>query len=101
MNPDVLKNSHENLVQIKKDITRTFPTVKTFQKESFQQKLMNVLIAYSNYDKEIRRFIIRLRSRNEFHRRLFCYALRRKHGVLALLLRHGTIQYPVELQGKL
>ena len=45
----------ENIRQIKKDITRTYPTKITFNhKEKILTKLENVLRAFSNYDNKIK-----------------------------------------------
>ncbi len=48
-----LKISQENLKQIKRDITRTYPDVDFFKTEIGQNKLLNVLKAFSNYYKEL------------------------------------------------
>ena len=55
MHDKSLDINDENLRQIKKDTTRTYPSTVSFnQKEKILQKLENVLTAFSNYDNRIK-----------------------------------------------
>lgn len=48
-----LNISKENLKQINRDLARTYPSVEFFKTENAQNKMMNVLKAFSNYYTEI------------------------------------------------
>ena len=48
-----LNISKENLKQINRDLARTYPSVEFFKGEIAQNKMMNVLKAFSNYYTEI------------------------------------------------
>ena len=55
INDKSLDINGDNLAQIKKDITRTYPSKITFtHKEKILNKLENVLRAFSNYDNKIK-----------------------------------------------
>jgi hypothetical protein len=49
----ILNIEEENMKQIIKDLARTYPSIKMFKDPINQQKMLNVLKAFSNYDKEI------------------------------------------------
>ena len=53
INRDSLNISEKNLTQIKKDLGRTFPGNKFYQNEKTQEKMKNILIAFTNYYTEI------------------------------------------------
>ena len=53
MDSEILNIEEENMKQILKDLSRTYPDKKMFKNPVIQQKMLNVLKAYSNYDKEI------------------------------------------------
>ena len=48
----ILNITEHNMKQILKDLNRTYPDNKLFNLKQ-QQKMLNVLRAYSNYDSEI------------------------------------------------
>ena len=50
---DSLNIADTNLTQIKKDLGRTYPGYKFYQDEKTQEKMKNILRAFSNYYKEI------------------------------------------------
>lgn len=52
----VLDKNGENIKQIKKDLGRTYPTFSMFKNRDTQQKLKNVLRAFSNYEPTIKYF---------------------------------------------
>ena len=54
MDANTLNIAEENMKQIGKDLSRTYPNHKLFKGEKMQDKMLNVLKAFSNYDKEIR-----------------------------------------------
>ncbi len=54
VDPSALLIDDENNKQIIKDLSRTYPDKKIFKTPAMQQKMLNVLKAYSNYDKQIR-----------------------------------------------
>jgi hypothetical protein len=51
----VLNIEEENGKQIQKDLARTYPHNKMFKSFNGQLRMLNVLKAYSNYDKQIRK----------------------------------------------
>lgn len=53
MDSNILNIEEENMKQILKDLSRTYPDNKMFKNPINQQKMLNVLKAFSNYDKEI------------------------------------------------
>ncbi len=53
---NILNISEENLKQISKDLSRTYPNLKFFKNAEGQNKMMNVLKAFSVYYKEICKF---------------------------------------------
>ena len=56
VNENSLDNNGENLRQIKKDLSRTYPSSTTFKDDRILKKLKNVLRAFSNYDNSIKYF---------------------------------------------
>jgi hypothetical protein len=50
---DILNISEENSKQISKDLSRTYPNLKYFKNSEGQNKMLNVLKAFSVYYKEI------------------------------------------------
>ena len=50
---DSLNIADTNLTQIKKDLGRTYPGYKFYQDENTQEKMKNILRAFSNYYREI------------------------------------------------
>lgn len=48
-----LNISKDNLKQINRDLARTYPSVEFFKTEDAQNKMMNVLKAFSNYYTEL------------------------------------------------
>ena len=46
----------ENILQIKKDLHRTFPTSAIMKSPRIQSRLKNVLRAFSNYEPELKYF---------------------------------------------
>jgi hypothetical protein len=49
-----LDSTGENIIQIKKDLPRTFPTCLIMKTEKIKYKLKNVLRAFSNYDPSLK-----------------------------------------------
>lgn len=54
---NILNISEENSKQISKDLSRTYPNLNYFKKTEGQNKMLNVLKAFSVYYKEICKFI--------------------------------------------
>jgi len=50
---NILNISEENSKQIMKDLARTYPNLNFFKNSEGQNKMLNVLKAFSNYYKEI------------------------------------------------
>lgn len=73
-----LNISEENSRQINKDLARTYPNLEYFKKESGQNKMLNVLKAFSIYYREICKILFnffRLCTRNEFYSWFFSLSL--------------------------
>ena len=49
-----LDTNGENIIQIKKDLHRTFPSSLIMKSERIQNKLKNVLRAFSNYEPKVK-----------------------------------------------
>jgi hypothetical protein len=48
-----LNIEEENGRQIQRDLNRTYPSCSLFRSEEGQEKMLNVLKAFSNYDRDI------------------------------------------------
>jgi hypothetical protein len=55
----ILNIEEDNGKQIQKDLARTYPNNKMFRSLNGQLRMLNVLKAYSNYDKQIRKNILK------------------------------------------
>jgi hypothetical protein len=53
-----LNISKENIKQINRDLARTYPSVEFFKSENAQNKMKNVLKAFSNYYTELCKYLI-------------------------------------------
>lgn len=53
----ILELGDENAKQIRRDLARTYPSSELFKSDIGQNKMLNVLQAFSNYDREISKFI--------------------------------------------
>lgn len=76
---------NDNMKQIDKDISRTYPTINLFKTEEGKIQLRNVLKAFSKYDRHNSKFkynSLRICTRNEFYCRFFSLSCGRIHCIL-------------------